>query len=140
MARLIHRLYNERAFRWERVIRDRSNPLDIYNDEELIQRFRFCRRDIYELVEELSPDLQFVSDHNAALTPALQLLIALSVYANGAFQNTVGVHKSSSSFSCLACNFFVSASTLTIYFSRSVCCRSSSLLLRFTDGAPLLPS
>lgn len=98
MARLIHRLYNERAFRWERVIRDRSNPLDIYNDEELIQRFRFCRRDIYELVEELSPDLQFVSDHNAALTPALQLLIALRFYANGAFQNTVGdminVHKS----------------------------------------------
>lgn len=144
MARLIHRLYNERAFRRERVIRDRSNPLDIYNDEELIQRFRFCRRDIHELVEELSPDLQFVSDHNAALTPALQLLIALRFYANGAFQNTVGdminVHKSSSSFSCSACNFFVSASTLTISFSRSVCCRSSSLLLHFTSGAPLLPS
>ena len=98
MARLIHRLYNERAFRRERIIRDRINPLDIYNDEELIERFRFCRRDLYELVDELSPDLEFVSDHNAALPPTLQLLIALRFYANGAFQNTVGdmigVHKS----------------------------------------------
>ncbi|XP_071375888.1 putative nuclease HARBI1 [Centroberyx affinis] len=98
MARLVYRLYNEQAFRQERVIRDRSNPLDIYNEEELIERFRFCRRDLFELIEELSPDLQFVSDHNAALSPALQLLMALRFYANGAFQNTVGdmirVHKS----------------------------------------------
>lgn len=55
MARLIHRLYNEQAFRRERVIRDRSNPLEIYSDEELIERFRFCRRDLLELIEELSP-------------------------------------------------------------------------------------
>ena len=86
MARLIHRLYNERAFRRERVIRDRSNPLDIYI---VTMRFRFCQRD---------KRLQFVSNHNAALTPAVQLLIALCFYANGAFQNTVGdminVHKS----------------------------------------------
>ena len=86
---MIHRLYNERAFRRERVIRDRSNPLDIYNDEELIERFRFCRRDLFVLIEELSPDLQFVSDRNAALPPSLQLLIALCFFANGAFQNTV---------------------------------------------------
>ena len=52
MARIIHRVYNERAFRRERVIRDRSNPLDIYNDEELIERFRFCRRDPFELIKE----------------------------------------------------------------------------------------
>ncbi|XP_049432777.1 putative nuclease HARBI1 [Epinephelus fuscoguttatus] len=98
MARLIHRLYNERAFRREKVIRDRSNPLDIYNDEELIERFRFGRRDLFELTEELSPDLRFVSGRNAALPLALQLLIALRFYGNGAFQNTVGdmisVHKS----------------------------------------------
>lgn len=96
MARLIHRLYNERAFRRERVIRDRSYPSDIYNDEKLIERFRFCQKDIYELVEELP------------LTPALMLLIVQRFYANA---NSI-----------------------------SVCCRSSSLLLCFTGGAPLLPS
>lgn len=51
MAHLINRLYNEWAFRQERVIRDRSNPLDIDNDEELIERFRLCRRDLFELIE-----------------------------------------------------------------------------------------
>lgn len=84
MSHTVYRLYHERAFR------DRSNPLDLYNDEELIERSRFCRRDLFELVEELSPDLQFVSDHSAALSPALQLLIALCFYANSAFQNTLG--------------------------------------------------
>ncbi|KAM3874408.1 putative nuclease HARBI1 [Diretmus argenteus] len=98
--RLIHRLidYNERAFRRERVIRGRSNPLEVYDDEELIERFHFCRRDLLELIEELAPDLQFVSERNAALPPSLQVLIALRFYANGAFQNTVGdmirVHRS----------------------------------------------
>lgn len=98
MARLIYRLYNERALRRERVVRDRTNPLDMYNDEELFQRFRFSRVEIFSLVDELSDDLRFQADRNAALTPTLQLLIALRFYANGAFQNTVGdmigVHKS----------------------------------------------
>lgn len=41
MARLIYRLYNERTSRQAEVIRDRSNPLDRYNHEELIKRFFF---------------------------------------------------------------------------------------------------
>ena len=98
MLRLIHRLYNERALRRERVVRDRTNPLDVYNDEELIQRFRFSRVEIFSLVNELSDDLSFQTDRNAVLTPTLQLLLALLFYANGAFQNTmvdmIGVHKS----------------------------------------------
>lgn len=88
-------LYNEWAFRPERVIRDRNNPLDSYNDEELIEVFRFCRRDLFGCIEEL----QVVADHNAGLSPALQLLLtAFCFYANGASQNTfwnrVSVHKS----------------------------------------------
>ena len=52
MACLIYRLYNERALRRERVVRDRTNPLDMYNDEELIQRFCFSRVEIFSLVDE----------------------------------------------------------------------------------------
>lgn len=57
--------------------------------------FRFCRRDLFGFIEEL----QFVSDHNAGLSPALQVLLtAFCFYANGASQNTfwdkVSVHKS----------------------------------------------
>ena len=47
MLRLIYRLHNERALRCERVVRDRTNPLDIYNDEQLIQRFHFSRVEIF---------------------------------------------------------------------------------------------
>ena len=43
MARLIYRLQNERVFRRERVVRDRKNPIDVYDDSELIERFRFSR-------------------------------------------------------------------------------------------------
>ncbi len=30
-------------------MRDKSNPLDIYRNEVLIEMFRFCRRDMLEL-------------------------------------------------------------------------------------------
>ena len=35
----------------ERVFRDRSNPLDCYDDLELFQRFRFCRLSILKIAE-----------------------------------------------------------------------------------------
>jgi len=89
-GRLVHRFNNERALRRERVVRDRTNPLDIYSDSELIERFRFGRQALFDLIEEISPQLQHGSDRNAALSPTLQVLIALRFYANGAFQNTVG--------------------------------------------------
>lgn len=89
-GRLVYMFNNERALRRERVVRDRTNPLDIYSDSELIERFRFGRQALFDLIEEISPQLQHGSDRNAALSPTLQVLIALRFYANGAFQNTVG--------------------------------------------------
>ena len=98
---LVYRQQMERALRRERVLRDRTNPLDIYSEHELIERFRFGRNDIFELIEELSPHLQHTTDRNAALSPALQVLIALRFFANRAFQNTMGdminVHRTTSS-------------------------------------------
>uniref|UniRef100_A0A673IH05 DDE Tnp4 domain-containing protein n=1 Tax=Sinocyclocheilus rhinocerous TaxID=307959 RepID=A0A673IH05_9TELE len=64
MARLIYRLHDRRAFRRERVMRDRTNPLDIYGDRELIERFRFSRVELLELINELSPQLQHATDRN----------------------------------------------------------------------------
>jgi hypothetical protein len=37
-----------RAMRRERIFRDRTNPLEIYDDLELIERFRFDRRTILQ--------------------------------------------------------------------------------------------
>ena len=47
-VRLVYRFNNGRALRRERVVRDRTNPLDIYSDSELIERFRFGRQALYE--------------------------------------------------------------------------------------------
>ena len=46
--RLIYWMLNERAFRWEIVIRDRTNPLDVCTESELIERFRFGREALFE--------------------------------------------------------------------------------------------
>uniref|UniRef100_A0A8C2CGZ4 DDE Tnp4 domain-containing protein n=1 Tax=Cyprinus carpio TaxID=7962 RepID=A0A8C2CGZ4_CYPCA len=73
MERLIYRLHDRRAFRCERVMRDRTNPLDIYGDRELIERFRFSRVELLELINELSPQLQHATDRNGALSPTLQV-------------------------------------------------------------------
>lgn len=89
-ARLVYRINNERTLRRERVVCDRTNPLDIYSNSELIERFHFDRQALFELIDELSPQLQHLSDTNAALSPALQVLIMHRFYANRAFQNTVG--------------------------------------------------
>lgn len=94
MAGLAHRLFDDavvaRGLRRERVIRDRRNPLDMYDDVELHERFRFRRHSLLELIDELRNDLQYDTNRNAALSPELQVLIALRFFASGCFQNHVG--------------------------------------------------
>lgn len=43
-------LLMQRAFKRERVFRDRSQPLDFLNDVDLISRYRFPRRVLKELI------------------------------------------------------------------------------------------
>lgn len=88
--RLIHRINNERALRRERIVRDRRNPLDIFTDTELLERFRFDRASIFEIADVLAPQLQHATNHNDALSPTQQVLIALRFFASGAFQNSLG--------------------------------------------------
>uniref|UniRef100_A0A8C6UN81 DDE Tnp4 domain-containing protein n=1 Tax=Neogobius melanostomus TaxID=47308 RepID=A0A8C6UN81_9GOBI len=88
--RLIYRLNNERALRRERVLRDRSNPLEMYNESELLERFRFDRATIFEIVGALTPQLQHVTERNGTLSPSQQVLIALRFFASGSFQNSLG--------------------------------------------------
>uniref|UniRef100_A0A8C6UX78 Putative nuclease HARBI1 n=1 Tax=Neogobius melanostomus TaxID=47308 RepID=A0A8C6UX78_9GOBI len=80
----------KRALRRERVLRDRSNPLEMYNESELLERFRFDRATIFEIVGALTPQLQHVTERNGALSPSQQVLIALRFFASGSFQNSLG--------------------------------------------------
>ena len=73
-----------------RHVRERVNPLDIYDDVDLVSRFRFRRNDIEIILRDIQDEIQHETDRNAALAPSLQLLIALRFYASGSFQNVIG--------------------------------------------------
>lgn len=55
--RLVHQL--RRHFKRERIVRDRLNPLDIYNDDELFRRFRFPRLELLELIDAFADQLNY---------------------------------------------------------------------------------
>ena len=48
--RLVHSLHH--SIPRDRVLRDRTNPLDMYDDIELFQRFRFLRREPLEVIDD----------------------------------------------------------------------------------------
>ena len=47
-AVVVWRSQHRRNLRRNRVFRDRKNPLDMYDDVELYDKFRFRRHDIHE--------------------------------------------------------------------------------------------
>ena len=84
------RMRRRRDIRRERVFSDRNNPIDIYDDVELYERFRFRRNDILELVDDIRDDVEYPATRQGSLPVVLKPLIALRFYATGSFQNTVG--------------------------------------------------
>ena len=88
----------ENAFRKERVFRDRTNPLDSMDDEEIIAKYKLSRELIFHLIDDLQDDLQWGTRRNYALQPQMQILTALRFYGTGTFQSVVGdthgIHKS----------------------------------------------
>lgn len=82
----------------KRTIKDRSNPIEEYDDIQFFRRFRFSRESVFMILEEVKDKLTFQSLRNSAVPPLLQLLIALRFYATGSFQMTdgdlFGVHQS----------------------------------------------
>ena len=76
-----------RAMRRERICRDRTNPLEIYDDLELIEGFRFNRRTILQITQLLQDDLESSTFHNKAILPLFKVLISLKFVASGSFSN-----------------------------------------------------
>ncbi|XP_061188486.1 putative nuclease HARBI1 [Saccostrea echinata] len=73
-----------------RVFRDRSNPLEDMEEEEVFSRFRFRPETILFLVGMLYNDLNHPTERNLALPPLLQVLAALRFLATGSFYILVG--------------------------------------------------
>ncbi|CAC5403275.1 HARBI1 [Mytilus coruscus] len=82
-------LAGRRAMRREHVFRDRTNPLDLYDDLELVKRFRFDRQTILQIADLLQEDLESSTLRNHAIPPVMKVLIALRFYASGSFQNII---------------------------------------------------
>ena len=72
----------EKNIRKERKMRDKSNPLEVFNDLECIQRYRFDRQAISDLTKLLYNDL--VLPTKSSIPVVLQVCIALRFYSQGA--------------------------------------------------------
>ena len=51
----------------EKVFRDRNNPLDYMTDMELVQRFRFTRHSMEDLVDQVAPMIERPTGRSSAI-------------------------------------------------------------------------
>ena len=56
--RLLQLAEMQRAMGWERVFRDRTNPLDTFNDAELVKRYRFSHVGIKHITDIVALDIE----------------------------------------------------------------------------------
>lgn len=95
------RLFHQQRLdvRRNRVFRDRLNPLDAYDDLEIVARYRLSRQLIMSLYDNIGADLEPSTARNSSIPGMLQIFTALRFYACGSYQtvvgDSVGVHKSS---------------------------------------------
>ena len=87
---LLDNLDNIPGQRRPRHVRERVDPLQIYDDIDLVARYRFRREDITMINDLIYNDIKHATDKNHALSPSMQLLIALRFYASGSMQRVVG--------------------------------------------------
>ena len=59
-----------------------NDPLDCYDDLELVQRFSFSRSSISKITDFIDVHLNF-TQHSRAAPPHLQVCVALQFFASG---------------------------------------------------------
>lgn len=79
----------QRALRQERVVRDRLNPFDIYDDVAFITRFRFSKQAVVVICDKIRSQLT-LDARRKSIAPEIQLLVTLRFYATRAFQRLLG--------------------------------------------------
>eukprot|EP00745_Piridium_sociabile_P045774 TRINITY_DN9977_c1_g1_i6.p1 TRINITY_DN9977_c1_g1~~TRINITY_DN9977_c1_g1_i6.p1 ORF type:complete len:191 (+),score=20.28 TRINITY_DN9977_c1_g1_i6:187-759(+) len=90
MADVVARRRRRNYLRRNRIFRDRRHPFDNYDDEELYKKFRFDRRHIIEITDDVTEVLQ-LANRLRTLTPILQVLLTLlRFYATGTYQDVCG--------------------------------------------------
>ena len=81
-AVVVWRSKHRRNLKRNRIFRDRRNPLDMYDDVELYDKFRFRRHDILTIVDELRDDLEYPDTRQSPLPATLQVVVALRMCAS----------------------------------------------------------
>ena len=81
---------NRRALRRDRVFRDRLNPLDVYDDVDILRRYRFTRPVLLEVIDLLEDDISPFTRRSHAVPATLQVCCALRYFATGTFQLGAG--------------------------------------------------
>ncbi|CAC5359119.1 HARBI1 [Mytilus coruscus] len=76
--------------RRNRIFRDRLNPLDAYDDHELLYRYRMSRQTLMRVIDMVRDDIVYETQRSHALTPEQQTFAAIRYYATGSFQTVVG--------------------------------------------------
>ena len=74
----------------ERIIRDRLNPFELFEDREFIRRFRFTKETVFHLINLLKNVVEPDTKRSYSVPSHLQILITLQFYATGTFQITIG--------------------------------------------------
>ncbi|KAK3786040.1 hypothetical protein RRG08_023461 [Elysia crispata] len=77
-----------RFLRRNRIFRDRRNPLDVFDDMEMFEKFRFHRENIMTLTEELEPHLIQNGRRGGLLPAILQVCLTLRFFLPQAHSKT----------------------------------------------------
>ena len=80
----------DKALKREKILLDRSNPLEDLLPEEVKDRYRFFPETIYDICKLLAPQLKRKTKRSAAFPVLWQILIALRYFASGSDYIVVG--------------------------------------------------
>lgn len=89
LVRLRRRLRIRRKRKVFRRQRD-ANPLEKMSESEIWDRYRFSSNTIMYIVDLIRPQIASTTRRSMALSPLLQVLLALRFYATGAYFSLVG--------------------------------------------------
>ena len=88
----------ERLIRRQPLLRDRTNPFEMYDDDGFLYRFRVTRHMALELLQTLDGALAGVQNKVWSIPPMIQLLVTLQFYGSGTFlrndADIFGIHIS----------------------------------------------
>lgn len=87
MAAVLEALEDD-GMRRERVFRDRTNPLDLYDDVDMFKKYRYNREGVMFLIDLLHEDLEHATKRTNALPAPLQVFVALRFYATGSVMDS----------------------------------------------------